>query len=473
MRMVNGFAELGLWVSMSSTGKRVFDQEVGMRKMLERIFHLKAAGTTPGREVLAGLTTFAAMSYILAVNPAILSQTGLDVAGLVTATALAAFLGTILMAFLTNYPIAVAPGMGLNAFFAFTIVIAMGLPWEAALGLVFWNGILFLLLSLSGIRGKIAEAIPDALKLGIQCGIGLFIFFIGLQNGGLIEENSTTMLQMGDWNQPEPWLVLLGLIFMATWQIRKIPGAILGGILVLTIVGLWIPSGDGYLTSRPEAWISLPAGIGETFAQLDIWYVFQHWKEAYPIVVALLLVDMFDTIGTLIGVSRRANLLDKDGKLPKIGRALVADATATIGGAILGTSTTTSYIESAAGVETGGRTGLTSLVVALLFLLALFFTPIILVIPAAATAPALLLVGILMSTGLKQMNYEDLTEFIPAAVTLLFMPLTFSISHGIAFGFITYVLLKVTTGRRREVSWLVYLLAGIFLIDLLFFKTSG
>ncbi|MCH8474939.1 MAG: NCS2 family permease [Opitutales bacterium] len=436
---------------------------------LNKVFRLETHSTTVSREIVAGFTTFAAMSYILAVNPMILGATGMDPAGLITVTALAACVGSLLMAGLTNYPLALAPGMGLNAFFAFTVVSGMGLPWEAALGLVFWNGILFLLLSVSGVRGKIADAIPGCLKLGIQCGIGFFIAFIGFKNGGVIEAREATFVGLGDFQEAGPWLVLGGLIVMAAWHIRKFPAAILGGILLITLVGLFLPAGAGMVTARPEGLIGRPTGIGETFLALDFGYAFRHFGEIYPILIALLLVDMFDTVGTLIGVSRRAGLLTQEGRLPKIGRALSADASATILGALFGTSTTTAYVESAAGVEAGGRTGLTAVVVGLLFLLALFFTPLILVIPPEATAPALILVGVFMAQGLRYLAYDDLTEFLPALVTILAMPLTFSISNGIALGFLSYALLKVATGQTRQVHWLVYLLAAVFLLHFLFF----
>lgn len=436
--------------------------------ILERLFQLRANQTTVRTEVLAGLTTFAAMSYILVVNPGILSQTGMDYRGLITVTALAAAIGSLAMALLTNYPIALAPGMGLNAYFTFTVVLTQGIPVEAALGLVFWNGILFLGLSLSGIRARIARAIPYSLRIGVQCGIGLFIAFIGLQNAGLVADHPVTLVTLGDLNQPGPLLSLVGVLFMVFLVYRQIPGAIVLGILALTFVGFLLPDGEGgSLTPVPEAIFSMPAGIEGTFFQLDLLYTFTHFQTVFPVLLALLFVDLFDTIGTLIGVSRRARLLDENDDLPKMSRALTADATATTVGSLLGTSTTTSYVESAAGVEAGGRTGLTAVTVAICFLLALIFTPILTIIPQQATAPALVLVGIFMIHGFSHLDFEDLTELAPAFITMLTMPLTYSISEGIALGFISFVVIKGLTGRARDITPLTGILAIVFLLHYL------
>lgn len=437
--------------------------------MFEKIFRLRENQTTFKRELLAGLTTFAAMSYILVVNPDILSKTGLGYEGLITVTALAAAIGSLAMALLTNYPIALAPGMGLNAYFTYTVVLTQGVPVEAALGLVFWNGILFLILSVSGLRARIAAAIPFSLRIGVQCGIGLFIAFIGLQNGGLVVDHPATLVTLGDFSQPGVILAFSGFFFMIFLVQRGLPGAIIIGILVITIAGLFLPNGqDSQITATPQAIFSAPAPIDETFLRLDLLYAFRHLDTILPILLALLFVDLFDTIGTLIGVSRRARLLDTKGELPKMSRALTADATATSVGALLGTSTTTSYVESAAGVESGGRTGLTAVTVALCFLLALIFTPILAVIPPEATAPALVLVGIFMLHGMARLNFDDLTELAPAFITMIAMPLTFSISEGIALGFITYVVVKGVTGQARQVSKLTAILAIVFLGHYLF-----
>lgn len=437
--------------------------------MIEQFFRLRENKTTIRREVVAGLTTFAAMSYILVVNPSILSQTGLNYEGLITVTALAAAFGSLAMALLTNYPIALAPGMGLNAYFTYTVVLTQGVPVSAALGLVFWNGILFLILSVSGLRARIANAIPFSLRIGVQCGIGLFIAFIGLQSGGIVAGHPQTLVTLGDFSQPGVILAFSGFLLMLFLVQRGIPGAIIIGIVLLTIIGLLIPATDGSrLTSMPSAIVSAPAPIDETFLQLDLLYLFQNFGAIYPILLALLFVDLFDTIGTLIGVSRRANLLDQNGDLPKMSRAMAADAAATTAGALLGTSTTTSYVESAAGIEAGGRSGLTAVTVAGCFLLALIFTPILTIIPPQATAPALVMVGIFMLHGLARLDFEDLTELAPAFVTMIAMPLTFSISEGIALGFITYVVIKGLSRQADQVTPLTAILALVFLLHYLF-----
>jgi AGZA family xanthine/uracil permease-like MFS transporter len=336
-----------------------------MSNFLEHFFKLKEKGTNLKTEFIAGLTTFAAMSYVLVVNPSILGAGGMPIEGLITVTAIAACLGTLLMAFMTNYPIAMAPGMGLNAFFAFTICLTREIPWDAALGIVFWNGILFLLLSVTGVRTKIADAIPAALKIGVQCGIGLFIAFIGLKNAGLVVDNPATFVSIGDLSEPATLLALAGIILTIVLVIRKVTGAILISVIVLTIIGAFIPVGDGYLTQHTSQIIGLPDSISTTFFAMDIMYPIEYFAETWDLIFALLFVNMFDTIGTLIGVSRRANLLDKHGKLPKMGKAMTADAVASVMGAAIGTSPVTSYVESAAGVSAGGRTGLTSVFVAL------------------------------------------------------------------------------------------------------------
>lgn len=439
-----------------------------MHSIFERLFQLEAHGTSVKKEVIAGLTTFAAMSYILIVNPEILGLSGMPTAGLITVTALSACIGTLLMALLTNYPVALAPGMGLNAFFAFTICLARDVPWQGALGIVFWNGILFLLLTLTGIRNHIAEAIPRALKIGVQCGIGLFIAFIGLKNAELIVSNPATFVALGDLSQPHVMLALFGVLLTLVLYIKRIPGAILLSILALTAIGAFVPASEGMLTSTPDAIVGLPEPISDTFMAMDILYPLTHFADTWDLVFALMFVNMFDTIGTLIGVSRRANLLTPAGKLPRMGSAMTADASASVAGAVLGTSPVTSYVESAAGVSAGGRTGLTALVAALCFLLALFFTPLMKVIPLMATTPALLVVGILMMESIRQLDFDDISALATASVALIAMPLTFSISEGIALGFITYVGIKVGSGRFREVSLITNLLAVIFLLRYVF-----
>ena len=435
-----------------------------MSNFLEHFFKLQEKGSNLKNEFIAGLTTFAAMSYVLVVNPSILGAGGMPIEGLITVTAIAACLGTLLMAFMTNYPIAMAPGMGLNAFFAFTICLTRDIPWDAALGIVFWNGILFLLLSVSGVRTKIAHAIPAALKIGVQCGIGLFIAFIGLKNAGLVIDNPATFVSIGDLSQPASLLALAGIILTIILVIRNVTGAILISVLVLTLIGAFIPVGDGYLTQHTNQIIGLPDSISHTFFAMDIIYPIQHFSETWDLIFALLFVNMFDTIGTLIGVSRRANLLDENQQLPKMGKAMTADAVASVMGAAIGTSPVTSYVESAAGVSAGGRTGLTSVVVALCFLLALFLTPLMKAIPIMATTPALIMVGILMMDSFRQLDFDDITSLATATVALLAMPLTFSISEGIALGFITYVGIMLGTGRYKQVTVITYLMAVVFVL---------
>lgn len=452
--------------------------------MLERFFSLKEHGSSTAREIVAGLTTFAAMAYILAVNPLILSQTGIDKGALVTATAIASAVMTIIMALATNYPIALAPGMGLNAFFTYTICLAKGIPWQAALGFVFYSGLIFLALTVSRLRQRIVEAIPFELKLAITSGIGFFIALIGLENGGVIVLNldvvpkngaplvveASPYLTLGDLGTPAPWLVILGIILTGILIARRLPGSIVLVILLLTVAGLFIPAanGSGTITKPPGSIFNLPSSLAPSFLKLDLGYFWQHLLTAGPLVLSILFVDLFDNMGTLIGVSKRAGLLDEKGNLPKVGRAFMADACAAMFGSTLGTSTVTSYIESAAGVEAGGRTGLTSIVTAICFLLALFLTPLILIIPAVATAPALVVVGAFMMQGLAELDLRDFSKAAPAFMTIVMMPFAFSISEGIAFGILTYVGIKIGTGKAKEVSALTYILAVLFLLYFLF-----
>ncbi len=437
--------------------------------MLERWFQLAAHGTTVRREIVGGLTTFAAMAYILAVNPGILSEAGIDKGALITATALASAIMTVVMALATNYPIALAPGMGLNAFFTFGICLGAKIPWPAALGIVFYSGVVFFVLSVTGIRRKIISAIPHELKLAITCGIGLFIAFIGLKNGGVIVASPPTLVSLGNFREAGPLMVLLGIVLAAVLVWRKVPGAIVITVIALTGIGFLLRGPDGKpLTSVPTSVVSMPASLAPTFLKLDLGYFWQHWKECLPLMLALLFVDLFDNMGTLIGVCQRAGLLDADGNLPKIGRALTADATAAMVGSTLGTSTVTSYIESAAGVEAGGRTGLTAITTAFCFLGALFLTPLIAVIPSVATAPALVIVGVFMMQSVAELDLRDFSKAVPAVITMLAMPLTFSIAEGIALGFVVYVSFNLLTGRARQVTPLAYVLAALFLAHLVF-----
>lgn len=439
--------------------------------MLQRLFQLDRNRTTPTREFQAGLTTFAAMAYILAVNPAILANAGMDKGALVTVTALTAALATAIMALLTNYPIALAPGMGINAFFTFTIVLGKGLPWSEALGMVFVNGLIFLALSLTGIREKIIAAIPHALKIAVTCGIGLFIAFIGLKNGGVIVANPATFVGAGDFASGPVALCLAGVFLTIILVARGVPGAIVISIAVITLIGLFVPAAGGTkVTQLPSALIAAPHSPAPVFLKLTFNFLtsWTAFTVALPLILTLLLVDMFDNIGTLIGVTKRAGLLAADGTLPKAGRALLADSLATIASALFGTSTVVSYIESASGVEAGGRTGLTSLTTAGFFLLALFFTPLILIVPAAATAPALVVVGIFMMQSVIEIDMTDFKIAAPAVLTIFAIPLTFSIAEGIGLGLIAAAILAIGLGKTKMLTTLGYFIAGIFFLQ--FFK---
>jgi AGZA family xanthine/uracil permease-like MFS transporter len=436
--------------------------------MLERVFRLKEHDTTLGREVVAGLTTFAAMAYILAVNPDILANAGMPREALITATAVGAAMATILMAALTNFPLACAPGMGINAFFAFTICGAMGIPWQSALGLVFINGFIFLLLSVTGVRERILKALPLSLKIAVSAGIGLFIAFIGLQKGGLITANAETMVSLGDLSKPPVALFGVGILLTCVLVARRIPGAIILSMVVISLIGLLVPDGKGgTVTHLPAAVVAPPASLEPLLFKLNFDFVLQSPLKALPVILTLLLVDMFDNIGTLIGVTRRAGLMDAQGNVPKIGRALVADSVAAILSSLIGTSTVVSYIESAAGVQAGGRTGLTALTTALCFLLALFFTPLILMIPTVAVAPALVVVGIVMFEGVGDLDFQRFEIAAPAVLTILTMPLAYSISTGIGLGLIVLAVLALATGHRRDVNGLTYALAAVFLLHFL------
>lgn len=432
--------------------------------MLERIFNLKSSGTTVRAEVLAGITTFAAMAYILAVNPAILSNAGMPVPALITVTAVAAAIGCFLMAGFTNFPIAQAPGMGTNSYFAFVICIGSGLQWQIALALTFWNGIIFLLLSVTGLRKRLAESLPNGIKIGIQCGIGFFIAFLGLKSVGIVVGHDATLVTIGDVRAPAALMLICGIALMTFLTVKKLSGALLITILGLTVAGMVIPSGEGMVTALPDGIVSMPSGFSETFMQLDLLYPLKHFSEIVHVLITLLILDLFDSIGTLVGLSRRAKLVNADGTMPKMGRALTADALATVTGSMLGTSTTTAFIESAAGIESGGRTGLTSVVTGACFLVALVFTPLILVVPAAATAPALVMVGAFMAQGLKDLNFDDLSEVVPAFITMLLIPLTFSITEGIGLGLTLYTLILVFSGRAKEAPVLSHVITGVFIL---------
>jgi len=435
--------------------------------MLERYFKLKENGTDVKTEVLAGFTTFMTMAYIIAVNPGILSATGMPFEGVFIATVAGIILGTLCMAFLTNYPFALASGMGLNAFFAFSVVIGMGVSWQVALGLVFIEGIIFIILSILPVREMIVNAIPMALKSGISAGIGLFIAFIGLQNAGIITKSDATLVTLTDKLLSGSALIaVIGLIITGILMARKVKGAIFIGILLTTAIA-WIFTGLGWISGVVDptqvGFFALPkmSDWSQVLGQLDIIGALNF--GLIGVLLSFLFVDMFDTVGTLVGVSQQAGYLDEEGNLPKASKALLADAIGTTGGAIFGTSTVTTYIESASGVAEGGRTGLTGVVVSVLFFLTLFFAPLVKMIPGAATAPALVIVGTMMLKNITKLDWDDFTEVLPAFVAMLVMPLAYSISDGIAFGFIVYPLVKLFTGKGEKVHWLVYVLGVVFL----------
>jgi AGZA family xanthine/uracil permease-like MFS transporter len=426
--------------------------------MLERFFKLKENNTSIRTEIVAGITTFMTMAYILAVNPSILSATGMDANALFTATALSALFGTLVMALWAKLPFALAPGMGLNAFFAFTVVLAMGHSWQFALTAVFLEGIIFILMSFFNIREVIVNSIPLNLKYAISAGIGLFIAFIGLQNAGIIVDNSATLISLGNIGNSGALIALAGLIITGVLLALKVKGALLIGIFASTIIG--IPFG---VTQLPDSsWISLPPSISPIFMKIQFSEIFS--TDMLVVVITFLFVDIFDTVGTLVGVTSKAGMLEKDGKVPRAKQALMADAIGTTFGAVMGTSTVTTYVESASGVAEGGRTGLTALSTAGMFALALFLAPIFLMVPGAATAPALILVGSFMAASIVKINFEDYTESIPAFLAVIMMPLAYSIAEGIVFGMLSYVILKLLTGRTKEISVVMYILAVLFII---------
>lgn len=427
------------------------------RRKVEQFFKLKAHGTTVRTEVMAGITTFMTMAYILAVNPGILSATGMPAAGVFTATALAAAIATICMALLANLPVALAPGMGLNAFFAFTVVLGMGYSWQLALTAVFLEGILFIILSLFNVREAIVKSIPVNIKKAVSVGIGLFIAFIGMQNAGIIVNNDATLVALGSISKGPALVALIGLVLSGILLAFRVKGALLIGILATTIIG--IPFG---VTSVPQNWnpISLPATPIFLQFQFDKIFTF----DFFIVFFTFLFVDIFDTIGTLVGITTQAKLINEKGEIPRVKQALLSDAIGTAVGAALGTSTVTSYIESASGVAEGGRTGLTSLVTGALFLLALFLSPLFLLVPAAATAPALILVGLFMMAPVKDIDLSDFTEAIPAFLTIIMMPLSYSIAEGLIFGILSYIFIKAFTGKIKDITVVTWIVGILFVL---------
>ena len=455
---------------------------------LDKIFHLKENHTDVKTEVMAGITTFMTMAYILAVNPNILSASGMDRGAVFTATALSSFIATCLMALLSNYPFVLAPGMGLNAYFTYTVVLGMGYTWQQALSAVFAEGIIFILLSLTNVREAIFNSIPMNLKHAVSVGIGLFIAFIGLQNAKIVVGNDSTLVSIFSFKSSVAegtfssqgitvLLALIGVLVTAILLAKNVKGGILWGILITWILGilcqlthLYVPNADlGYYSLLPDFsnGISVPSMM-PTFMKMDFSIVFS--LDFVVIMFAFLFVDMFDTLGTLIGVASKADMLDKDGKLPKIKGALLSDAVGTTVGAMCGTSTVTTFVESASGVAEGGRTGLTSLVAAVLFGLSLLLSPIFLAIPSFATAPALIVVGYLMLTSVTKIDFNDMTEAIPCFIAIIAMPFMYSISEGISMGVISYVVINVITGKAKEkkISLLMYILAVLFVLKYIF-----
>ena len=425
-------------------------------QLLDQIFGLRDEGTSVGVELRAGVVTFLTLSYILFVNPQILSQAGLPAQDVVFATAVASAVATLVMGLWANYPFALAPGMGLNAYFTFGVVQGMGVDWRVALAAVFVEGLLFLALALTGIRGALLRAIPAPIKVATMSGIGLFLAMIGLQNAGVVRDAPGTLVTIGDLSAPGTLLSLAGLLLIAALMTRRAKGAILVGIVTVSLAA-WLAG----IAPTPEKIATLPSLPSQTLMALDFRGLFT--GKMLTVILAFLFVDFFDTAGTLYGVGRLAGFVDEQGELPRLDRAFTADAVGTSVGALLGTSTVTSYVESATGVEEGGRTGLTAVTVAVLFLLALFFTPVFVAVPAIATAPALVVVGAMMMQGTRDLDWRRVDEAIPAFLTLALMPLTFSIANGITFGIVSFVGIKVLSGRPREVHPLMYLLAVLLL----------
>ena len=424
--------------------------------MLERLFHLSDNGTTVRTEVLAGTTTFLTMAYIIFVNPQILAAAGMDQGAVFVATCLGAAFGTLVMGLYANYPIALAPGMGLNAYFTYGVVLGMGHSWQVALGTVFVAGVVFVAISVTPVREWIIDNIPMSLKISISAGIGLFLAIIGLVNAGLVVDHPATLVALGDLTDPRVMLACAGFVLMVVLSAWKVPGAVLVPILGITAIA-------SFSGLEPQGGVfSLPPSLAPTFLKMDVGSALD--MALLPVIFIFLFVKVFDTSGTLIGVAHRAGFLDANGRLPRLRKALFADSSAAVVGATLGTSPVTSYIESASGIQAGGRTGLTAVVVAVLFLLALFLAPLAGLVPKYATAPALVFVACLMARGLSEIRWDDVTEAAPALVVAIGMPLTYSISTGIGLGFVTYALVKVMTGRIGEAGPAVMVLAALFLL---------
>ena len=429
--------------------------------MLKRLFGFDHTKTTVRKEIVAGITTFLTMSYILAVNPTMFGLLdGMPSGAVFTSTTLAAIIGCLAMAFLGKLPFGLAPGMGLNAFFVYSVCLGMGYSWQFALTAVFIEGIIFILLTLGNIREAIVNAIPQSLRNAIGAGIGLFIAFIGLSSAGVVVHDDATLVALGDITSGSALLALIGLIITSLLYMRNVPGSILIGILITMIIGMFMG------VTEFKGIVSHPESIAPIFCKFEFENIFT--LDMLVVVLTFLFIDMFDTVGTLVGVCTKANMIDRDGKIYRIKQAFMADAIATTAGAVLGTSTTTTYIESAAGVAQGGRSGLTAFTVALCFFVALFFSPLFLSIPAAATAPALIIVGLLMLEPVAKIQWNDFTEAIPAFICVIMMPFTYSISNGILLGMIAYVVINVMSGRYKKISTTMYILALLFVLKYIF-----
>ena len=446
---------------------------------MEKLFKLKEHNTTVKTEVMAGITTFLTMEYILAVNPNMLSASGMDNGAVFTATALASALATFIMAFWANYPIALSAGMGLNAYFAYTVCLGQlqGIddPWKIALAAVLVEGIIFIILSFFKLRETIVNAIPENLKYGITSGIGLFIAFVGLKGAGVVVSDDSTLVALGNFGRPEVALCLIGILVIAVMNHYNVKGSILWGILITWVLGI-IAQLTGWYVVDPDAGAAslipslsassfIPPSISSTFCKFDFAWIGSHVSEFVVIVFSFLFVDMFDTIGTVIGVAEKADLLDEDGNLPRVGRVLMADAIGTVAGSMLGTSTVTSFVESSSGVAEGGKTGLTAMTTGILFLVALFLSPIFLAIPSFATAPALVIVGFFMASSIKKMEFDgDLADAVGGYLAFLMMPLTYSIANGIMFGVLAWFIIKVCTGQLKKIHPVMYIVCALFII---------
>lgn len=432
-----------------------------MKKFIDKYFGISSSGSSIRAEILGGVTTFMTMSYIIFVNPDIISKSGMPFDAVMVATCLAAALATLMMGLYAHYPIGLAPSMGINAFFTYSLVMGMGFSWQVGLTAIFIEGVLFIILTFFSIRTLILDAIPLSLKVGIPAGIGLFLALIGLQNGKLVVNSDATLVTLGSLHDPNAILTIAGFFLMTILFVKRVKGAILIGILAITAVAVVLG-----IAPMPKGVVSMPPSIAPIFFKLDFSQVLNF--DFILIVLVILFMDIFNTAGTLIGVANRTNLLDSKGNLLRSKEAFMADAVGTAGGAVFGVTTVTSYVESVTGVEAGGRTGLTAVVIGILFLLAMFFYPIVAVVPSCATAPALIFVGIVMMSMLKELDFSDWTEAVPAAMTVLMMPFTYNIATGIEFGIISYVIIKIFTLKFKDISPIMYVLAALFIVKEIF-----